>query len=183
MNEFYAMGNWVTMSSEFIEGMGAGEGVRERMKRVKLGSLGHYDPIFKYPDIILKKNNYYLSKLKCFTRDLLCIAKLITIQLYPAPAWNFFYFSFLLAVEQNCFWIKVDLFIKVSGVYMWMKNRFYNSQLWVCEIIERVRNLTVIAGLKTPKISFFYFEFFLSLFKNVLAHALEISAIWKYYLG
>ena len=52
------------MSSEFIEGRGGGEGVTERMKRGKLGSLGHYDLIFKYPDIILKKNNYCLSKLK-----------------------------------------------------------------------------------------------------------------------
>ena len=95
------MGNWAAMSSEFIEGRG--EGVRGRMKRGKLGSLGHYDPIFEYPDITLKKNNYCLSMLKCFTRDLLSIATLITIQLYPAPAWDFFCFSFLLAVEQNCF--------------------------------------------------------------------------------
>ena len=104
------------MSSEFIEGRGGGEGVTERIKRGKLGSLGHYDLIFKYPDIILKKNNYCLSKLKCYTLDLLCIVTLITMQLYPAPAWNFFCFSFLLSVEQNCFWIKVDLFIKVLGV-------------------------------------------------------------------
>ena len=116
MNEFYAMGNWVTMSSEFIEGRGVGDGVSGRMKRGKLRSLGHYDLIFKYPDIRLKKNNYCLSKLKWFTLDLLCIATLITIQLYPAPAWTFFCFSFLLTVEQNGFWIKVDLFIKVSGV-------------------------------------------------------------------
>ena len=86
------------------------------MKRGKLGGLEHYDPIFKYPDIIFKKNNYYLSKLKCFTLDLLWIATLITLQLYPAPAWTFSCFSFLLPVEQNGFWIKVDLFIKVSGV-------------------------------------------------------------------
>ena len=110
------MGNWAAMSSEFIERKGGGEGVRGRMKRGKLGILGHYDPIFEYPDITLKKNNYYLSKLKCFTRDLLCIATLITIQLYPAPAWNFFCFSFSLAVEQNRFRIKVYLFIKVSVV-------------------------------------------------------------------
>ena len=56
-----------------------GEGVKERMKRGKLGSLGHYDPIFKYPDIILKKNNYCLSKIKCLALDLLCIVTLITI--------------------------------------------------------------------------------------------------------
>ena len=116
MNEFYAMGNWVTMSSEFIEGRGVGDAVSGRMKRGKLRSLGHYDLIFKYPDIRLKKNNYCLSKLKWFTLDLLCIATLITIQLYPAPAWNFFCFSFLLAVEQNRFRIKVYLFIKVSVV-------------------------------------------------------------------
>ena len=108
----------------FLRGGGGGEGVRGRMKIGELGSLGHYDLIFKYPDIIIKKNNYCLSKLKCFTLDLLCIATLITIQLYPALAWNFFWFLFLLAVEQNCFLIKVDLLIKVSGVYMWMKNRF-----------------------------------------------------------
>ena len=73
----------------FLRGGGGGEGVRGRMKIGELGSLGHYDPIFKYPDIIIKKNNYCLSKLKCFTLDLLCIATLITIQLYPALAWNF----------------------------------------------------------------------------------------------
>ena len=49
-----------------------GEGWWWRMKRAKLGRLGHYDPIFRYPDIILKKNNYCLSKLKCFTLDLHC---------------------------------------------------------------------------------------------------------------
>ena len=54
MNEFYGMDNWVTIFSEFIEEEGCGcGGVRGRMKRGKLGSLGHYDPIFKYPDIIL----------------------------------------------------------------------------------------------------------------------------------
>ena len=54
MNEFYAIGNWKAMSSEFIEGSCGSVGVRGRMKRGKLRSLGHYDPIFKYPDIILK---------------------------------------------------------------------------------------------------------------------------------
>ena len=40
------MGNWAAMSSEFIERKGGGEGVRGRLKRGKLGILGHYDPIF-----------------------------------------------------------------------------------------------------------------------------------------
>ena len=55
MNEFYGMGNWAAIFSEFIEGegWGWGWGVRVRVKRGKLESLGHYDPIFKYPDIIL----------------------------------------------------------------------------------------------------------------------------------
>ena len=55
MNEFYGMGNWATIFSEFIEGegWGWGWGVRVRVKRGKLGSLGHYDPIFKYPEAIL----------------------------------------------------------------------------------------------------------------------------------
>ena len=87
----------------FLRREGGGEEVRGRMKIGKLGSLGHYDPIFKYPDIILKKNNYCLSKLKCFTIDLLCIATLITIQVYPAPAWNIFCFLFLLAVNKTVF--------------------------------------------------------------------------------
>ena len=56
MNEFYAMGNWATMSSEFIDGRGGDEGIRARMEKGKLGSLGHYDPVFKYSDIMLKKN-------------------------------------------------------------------------------------------------------------------------------
>ena len=56
MNEFYAMGNWATMSSEFIDGRGGDEGIRGRMEKGKLGSLGHYDPIFKYSDIMLEKN-------------------------------------------------------------------------------------------------------------------------------
>ena len=94
MNECYAMGKWTAMSSDFIEGRGAPEGVKGRLKRGKLGSLGHCDPIFKYPDITLEKNNYCFSKLKCFTQGLLCIATLITIQLYPASAWNLFCFSF-----------------------------------------------------------------------------------------
>ena len=28
MNDFYAMGNWATMSSEFIDGRGGDEGIR-----------------------------------------------------------------------------------------------------------------------------------------------------------
>ena len=93
MNEFYAIDNWAPMSSEFTDGRGGDEGIGG-MKRGKLGSLEHYDPIFKNPDIILKKNNYCLSKLKCFTLELLCIATLITMQLYPAPAWILFVFRF-----------------------------------------------------------------------------------------
>ena len=60
MNEFYGVGNWATKFSEFIEaegwrwgGGGRGGKGGGRMKRGKLGSLGRYDPIFKYPDIIL----------------------------------------------------------------------------------------------------------------------------------
>ena len=53
MNEFYGMGNWATIFSEFIDWGWGGGGVRGGMKRGKLGSLGHYDPIFKYPDVIL----------------------------------------------------------------------------------------------------------------------------------
>ena len=56
MNEFYVMSNWVTMSSEFIDGRGGDEGIRRRIEKGKLGSLGHYDPVFKYSDIMLKKN-------------------------------------------------------------------------------------------------------------------------------
>ena len=32
--------------------------LREGGQRGKLGILGHYGPIFKYPDIIHQKNNY-----------------------------------------------------------------------------------------------------------------------------
>ena len=46
----------------------------------------------------------------------------------------------------------------------------------MCEIIETLWRLTVLAGLK-PKISFCYFEFFLSLFKKISAYALEVSTI------
>ena len=47
---------WATGQQYFLSlliGGGGGGGVRGRMKRGKLGSLGHYDPIFKYPDVIL----------------------------------------------------------------------------------------------------------------------------------
>ena len=81
-----------------------GEGAQGRMQR---------GPIFNYPDIILCKSNYSLPKLRYFTLSLLCIATLITIQLYPTPVRNFF---FLLAVEKNCFSIKSRSCIKVSGV-------------------------------------------------------------------
>ena len=49
------------MSSEFIDVRGWDEVIRGRMKRGKLGSLEHLDPIFKYPDIILQKNKYFLN--------------------------------------------------------------------------------------------------------------------------
>ena len=89
MNEFYAMGNWATMFPESIKGWNGGvrEG-KESIQRGKLGGLGHDDPIFKYPDIILYKNNYWISKIKHFTLDILCITALITIRLYPAAACN-----------------------------------------------------------------------------------------------
>ena len=53
MNEFYAICNWATMVPDFTEGGGGGGG-----QRGKIRILGHYDPIFKYPDIIYQKNNY-----------------------------------------------------------------------------------------------------------------------------
>ena len=55
-------------------------------------------------------------------------------------------------------------------------------QLWVCEIIEGVQNLTVLVGLKNPTFPFFISIFFCSFSKNSQVTPLNFpqyeSAIW-----
>ena len=64
------------------------------------------------------------------------------------------HFPDLLAIKyvHFCLSIKVNFFSfsLLTQDVMWMKKRFQNRQLWVCEIIERVPNLMVLVCSK-PK--------------------------------